>query len=87
MTEKYLKAIDEVQHIILQCEMGKLDAAIVDMLDVLTKHPLVLENEEKVHLCLQQLLTAYQSKDFLLVADTLEDDLKSLIAVKGRETT
>ncbi|WP_018702252.1 hypothetical protein [Anaeromusa acidaminophila] len=85
MATGFLEAIDELQNAIFKFEASILETKVIAMLDLLSKHSLVLENEVSVQRVLQELLKAYQTKDYLLLADVLEFKLKPLLAEKRRE--
>lgn len=83
MNSEYNEMIEELQEVIFQHKIEIVDAKVLLFLDALHRHPIVKENGIPIRKALTQMLEAYQSKDYLLLADILEFALKGLLAEKA----
>lgn len=91
MADKLFAAIAQYQEDVFEyrpSEMAASFLAIIDALDYWTGH--VFQDEERAQLnkVLQIMLAAYESNDYLLVADLAEYELKTLaeLALSRRST-
>lgn len=83
MNNEYCDMLEELQTLIVQCKTEKMHAKLLVFLDAFMTHPLVRENALPIQDALQELLKAYQNKDYMLVADLLEFVLKPILAEKA----
>ncbi|MDU4959247.1 MAG: hypothetical protein E6X17_01085 [Sporomusaceae bacterium] len=73
--------IAESQLAIFSYRLDLFTERFLELIDLLTAgmQSLTVEEQENLNSVLQVLLTAYEGKDYLLVADLLEFELKPLI--------
>jgi hypothetical protein len=89
MQQKLFAAIDQYQEDVFEyrpAEMAASFMAMVDALEYWVANIFRPEANTRLNRLLEVMLTAYQNKDYLLVADLAEYELKplALSAVNGR---